>query len=313
VDDVALRFGGVVALDRMSIRVRPGEIVGLIGPNGAGKTTLINVISGVSQPDAGSVRLFGNEVADLAADFRAAFGLGRSFQDANLFAGLTVKETIQVALGHRYKVGVIAAMLSAPWARATEQEVGCQADDVAAAFGLSAWSDALTSELSTGTRRICDLASQVAAAPKLILLDEPTAGVAQRDAEAFGPLVRRIRDLLDCSILIVEHDMPLLMGLCDRVCAMEQGRVIAEGTPEEIRRDPAVIASYLGTEEIAIRRSGMAEPIGASHLTGDHQAMPVLAVSQVLDVDGFGDGKSSTGSFNGADRKDRPQPSRRAP
>src|SRR5213075_3377599 len=116
-------------------------------------------------------------------------------------------------------------------------------------FGLGPWADSLTSELSTGTRRICDLAAQVAAEPKLLLLDEPTAGVAQREAEAFGPLLRRIRDELDCSVLIVEHDMPLLMGLCDRVYALEAGSVIAEGTPEEIRDDVRVIGSYLGTDE----------------------------------------------------------------
>src|SRR5438046_7878630 len=122
--------------------------------------------------------------------------------------------------------------------------------------GVRPWADARAAELSTGRRRICDLAAQVAAEPKLILLDEPTAGVAQREAEAFGPLLRQIRDELDCSILIVEHDMPLLMGLCDRMYALEIGRVIAEGTPDEIRHDDRVVASYLGTEETAITRSG---------------------------------------------------------
>jgi ABC-type branched-subunit amino acid transport system ATPase component len=114
----------------------------------------------------------------------------------------------------------------------------------------------LTADLSTGTRRICDLTVQVAGKAKVLLLDEPTAGVAQRETEAFGPLLRRVRDELDCAIVIVEHDMPLLMGLCDRVYAMVQGQVIAEGTPEEIRRDPRVVASYLGTDETAIARSG---------------------------------------------------------
>jgi ABC-type uncharacterized transport system ATPase subunit len=121
---------------------------------------------------------------------------------------------------------------------------------------LEDYADTLAGELSTGTRRICALASQVAARPRVILLDEPTAGVAQRETEAFGPLLRRIRDELDCAIVIVEHDMPLLMGLCDRVYAMEQGAVIAEGTPNEVRDDPRVVASYLGTDEIAISRSG---------------------------------------------------------
>ena len=256
VQGVHVRFGGVVALDQPDIVVRQGEIVGLIGTNGAGKTTLMNVISGVLQPDRGSVTVFGNEVVDLAPDFRAAFGVARSFQDASLFAGLTVRETIQVALAQRHKVGILSAMVSAPWVRGTERRTRLAADDIIARFGLVQWADARTSELSTGTRRICDLAAQVATEPKLILLDEPTAGVAQREAEAFGPLLRQIRDELDCSVLIVEHDMPLLMGLCDRVYALEAGTVIAEGTPEEIRNDSRVVASYLGTEEAAISRSG---------------------------------------------------------
>jgi ABC-type branched-subunit amino acid transport system ATPase component len=147
-------------------------------------------------------------------------------------------------------------MVAAPWVRWVERTSRADADAVIERLGLPAYADTLTSSLSTGTRRICDLAAQVAAGPKVLLLDEPTAGVAQREAEAFSPLLRRIRDELDCSILLVEHDMPLLMGLCDRVYAMEAGRVIAEGTPEEIRNDPAVIASYLGTDEVAVNRSG---------------------------------------------------------
>ncbi|HEX5268495.1 MAG TPA: ATP-binding cassette domain-containing protein [Acidimicrobiales bacterium] len=256
VEDVGLRFGGVQALAGASIVVRPGEIVGLIGPNGAGKTTLMNVISGVLQPTSGSVCLRGQEMVGLPAEFRAAFGLGRSFQDALLFPGLTVTETIQVALSSENRVGFLSASVGAPWARAADAETAARTRKVVERLGLSAWADTLTSELSTGTRRICDLAAQVAAGPAVLLLDEPTAGVAQREAEAFGPLLRRIRDELDCSILIVEHDMPLLMGLCDRVYAMEAGKVIAEGTPEEIRADPAVIAIYLGTDEVAVARSG---------------------------------------------------------
>jgi len=259
VADVHVNFGGVVALDDPDITVGAGEIVGLIGANGAGKTTLMNVISGVIRPARGSVCLFGSEVIDLPSDIRAAYGLSRSFQDANLFAGLTVIETLEVAIGQRHKVGVVSAMLAAPWVRASERRIRTEAEEIAARFGLEPWADARTSELSTGTRRICELASQVAARPKVVLLDEPTAGVAQREAEAFGPLLRQIRAELDCAILIVEHDMPLLMGLCDRMYALETGRVIAEGTPDDIRQNPRVVASYLGTEESAITRSGRAK------------------------------------------------------
>jgi ABC-type branched-subunit amino acid transport system ATPase component len=260
--DLSIRFGGVQANRDVSVAIGEGEIVGVIGTNGAGKTTLMNVISGVIRPRDGSVVAFGNEMVDLAPDFRAPFGLARSFQDASLFAGLTVRETILVALAQRHKIGVLSAMTAAPWVRRTERQMRREADDVLGRFGLTPWADARAPELSTGTRRICDLAAQVASKPKLILLDEPTAGVAQREAEAFMPLLRQIRDELDCSVLIVEHDMPLLMGLCDRIYALEAGSVIAEGTPEEIRNNPRVVASYLGTDQTAITRSGTLEPVG---------------------------------------------------
>jgi len=258
VSGVTVSFGGVVALQDAAITVGPGEIVGLIGPNGAGKTTLINVISGTLTPARGSVRVYGREVVDLPPEFRSPFGLCRSFQDASLFAGLTVTETIQVALAAANPTGFLSSLVHAPWASATERRTRARAQGVIDRMGLTQWARTLTSELSTGTRRICDLAAQVAASPKVLLLDEPTAGVAQRDAEAFGPLLRQIRDELDCSILIVEHDMPLLMGLCDRVYALDTGCVIAEGSPGEIRADAAVVASYLGTDDISIGRSGRA-------------------------------------------------------
>jgi ABC-type branched-subunit amino acid transport system ATPase component/ABC-type branched-subunit amino acid transport system permease subunit len=253
---ITKRFGGLVVLDGVSMDVRRGEIVGLIGPNGAGKTTLMNAISGNLRIDGGSVHLFGHDVSTLAPEFRSHFGLGRNYQDAKLFPGLTTRECLQLAASRRARVGVFWSMLGAPWVRWAERRSRARADEVLERLGLEPWADTLTSDLSTGTRRICELAVQLTAAPRVLLLDEPTAGVAQRDAEAFGPLLRRIRDELDCSILIVEHDMPLLMGVCDRVYAMELGQVIAEGTPEEIRSHPHVVASYLGTGEVAINRSG---------------------------------------------------------
>ena len=256
VRDLSLSFGGVRALHEASIEVGENEIVGLIGPNGAGKTTLLNAVSGVLPTHGGSIRLFGNEVTGLAPEFRAVFGLARSFQNARLFPGLTVTDTIEVALASSNRVGLVSSGVGAPWARAVNRRTRARAREVLERLNLTPWADALTAELSTGTRRICDLAAQVASEPKLLLLDEPTAGIAQREAEMFPPLLRRIRDELGCSILIVEHDMPMLMTLCDRVYAMEAGSVIAEGTPDEIRRHPMVIASYLGTDETAINRSG---------------------------------------------------------
>jgi ABC-type branched-subunit amino acid transport system ATPase component len=161
-----------------------------------------------------------------------------------------------VALTNSYRVGLLSSALSAPWARDAERQTRRDAEEILERLNLTPYADSLTSELSTGTRRICDFAAQLAMRPKLILLDEPTGGVAQREVEMFPPLLRRIRDELECSILIVEHDMPMLMGLCDRVYALESGRVIAEGTPSEIRNNPRVVASYLGTDDAAIQRSG---------------------------------------------------------
>jgi ABC-type branched-subunit amino acid transport system ATPase component/ABC-type branched-subunit amino acid transport system permease subunit len=258
-DGIELSFGGIRALTKATISVQPGEIVGLIGPNGAGKSTLINVLSGVHEPDAGRVYLNGVDVTDDPPELRAEAGLGRTFQAASLFPGLTVHEAVRAVLGVGARTDLVSSIIGAPWARNTERRIALEADELLARMGLTPWAHTLTGELSTGTRRICDLALQLAGRPKVLLLDEPTAGVAQRDAEAFGPLLRQLRDELDCAIVIVEHDMPLLMGLCDRVYALVLGAVIVEGTPDIVRNHPDVIASYLGTDATAIERSGPLE------------------------------------------------------
>jgi ABC-type branched-subunit amino acid transport system ATPase component len=262
VEDLQLAFGGLRALDHASITVSAGEIVGLIGPNGAGKSTLLNAVTG-ALPATGRVLLFGTDVSGLAPDERWAHGLGRSFQDARLFPSLTVAETLQLALRDGERAGFLAAALRLPWVRTMDRSSRARADEILDRFGLRPYAGSLISDLSTGTRRICDLAAQVAAHPKLLLLDEPTAGVAQREAEVFPGLLRRIRDELGCAIVIVEHDLPLLMNLCDRLYAMESGHVIAEGTPEDVRRDPLVIASYLGTNQTAVQRSNQQQPAAA--------------------------------------------------
>jgi ABC-type branched-subunit amino acid transport system ATPase component/ABC-type branched-subunit amino acid transport system permease subunit len=256
VEELSVSFGGIRALDEVALEVRAGEIVGLIGPNGAGKTTLINVISGLVESRRGVVRLGGVDITGRAPDARGTLGLGRSFQDARLFPGLTVAESVQLAVRDGVRAGVVSSLFAAPWARAADARSREEADRILATMSLTDWSEALTSELSTGLRRMTDLAMQIAARPSVLLLDEPTAGVAQREAEAFGPMLRRIRDELGCSILLVEHDMPLLMGLCDRIYAMDRGSILAEGTPDQIRHDPLVVSSYLGSDVAAIERSG---------------------------------------------------------
>jgi branched-chain amino acid transport system ATP-binding protein len=256
-DGVLKRFGGIIAVDHVNLQVRKGEIVGLIGHNGAGKTTLMDCISGFLAVDRGHVRLRGVDITDWAPHERAKGALGRSFQDALLFPTLTVAETIAVARErHLASRDMIAAAFQLPASYESELSVWNKVDELISVMGLSAFGQKLTGELSTGTRRIVDLACIIAQDPKVLMLDEPSGGVAQKETEALGPLLLRVREHTGCSLLIIEHDMPLLSAVCDRMVALELGGVIAEGPPSEVLSHPAVIESYLGTESAAINRSG---------------------------------------------------------
>jgi ABC-type branched-subunit amino acid transport system ATPase component/ABC-type branched-subunit amino acid transport system permease subunit len=256
---LTVKFGKRVVVDSVDLDVRAQETVGLIGANGAGKTTLMNAVGGFL-PSDGRVVLEGRDVSRASPPRRAALGLGRSFQHARLFSDLTVRETVQVALESGAHAGPVAVGLALPRARRFERAKRSQSDEIIAFLGLGAYADRFINELSTGTRRIVELACLVAVEPRVLCLDEPTAGIAQRETEAFGPLILRVREELHASLLVIEHDMPLVMGISDRVYCLEAGRVISEGTPEWVRRDQAVIASYLGTDEQAIARSGAAAP-----------------------------------------------------
>ena len=247
-------LGGRTIIDDVSVEVRSGEVVGLIGTNGAGKTTIVNAISGFV-PSSGLIELFGQDVSKMPAYKRARLGQGRAFQNARLFSSLTVRETLMVALESRQRSILIPSILALPPSPKHEGRKRREADEIISYLGLGRYADSLMGELSTGTRRIVELGSLIALDSKLMLLDEPTAGVAQRETEAFGPLIRMIKEELGASILIIEHDMPMVMSISDRIYCLEAGHVIAEGTPESIRSNPAVIASYLGTDERAIQRS----------------------------------------------------------
>jgi ABC-type branched-subunit amino acid transport system ATPase component len=262
VRDVTRRFGGVRALDGVSFDVRPGEILGFIGPNGAGKTTLFDVISGYTPADSGSIRLRDRDgelvdLHDAPTYVRSWQGLGRSFQDGRLFPGLTVDEAIAVALEQHVDVrDPIAATLHLPSVSDSEEKVRERVDELIELLALGAYRDKFVRELSTGTRRVVDLACVLAQGPSVLLLDEPSSGIAQREAEALAPMLRRVRDQLGASLLVVEHDLPLLGSISDRIIALDLGRVVAEGAPADVIEHPAVVASYLGTDEAAITRSG---------------------------------------------------------
>ncbi len=256
------RYGGVTALDDVSLTVKAGEIVGFIGPNGAGKTSLFDAISGFLETDQGRVLMAANdgEIYDLTSEppqVRARLGLGRSFQDGRLFPALTVRETIAVALECSVAVkDPIAAALYLPAVIDSEAEVANRVEELIEFMALGAFRDKFTHELSTGSRRIVDLACVLAHQPTVLLLDEPSSGIAQREAEALGPLMVKIRDQLGASLMVIEHDLPLLSSVSDRMIAMDLGRVIASGTPNEVVNDPHVVASYLGEDQAAIARSG---------------------------------------------------------
>jgi branched-chain amino acid transport system ATP-binding protein len=256
VRDISVAFDGLQVLTDVSLEVAPGEIVGVIGPNGAGKTTLFDCVSGFVE-SAGHVWVAGTDVTGLAPHRRARAGLGRSFQDARLYHSLTVLDTLRVAAElHVHHAPVAAAMAGTPRARRSEDEATRLANEQVEGLGLQPYRDKLVRELSTGTRRIVDLACVMAQQPSVLMLDEPSGGVAQRETEALGPLLVRVRDRTGCSILVIEHDMPLLSSVCDRMLALELGAVIASGTPKEVLEHPKVIESYLGTDESAIARSG---------------------------------------------------------
>ena len=257
---LAVSFGGIRAVDNTTFDIWPGEIVGVIGPNGAGKTTVFDLVSGFTPSAAGTITLNGRDVTAMSAARRADLGLGRSFQDARLFPELTVEETLAIAqerfIGSR---SVFVAALHLPMAADSEQHVAMRTHELIELMGLGDYRHAFVRELSTGTRRIVDLACLVAHRPAVILLDEPTSGIAQREVEALSPVVRRLRDEMGASLVIVEHDIPFVSEVSDRLLALEQGRVIASGPPSDVLEHPDVIESYLGTSGAAIARSGGTE------------------------------------------------------
>jgi ABC-type branched-subunit amino acid transport system ATPase component/ABC-type branched-subunit amino acid transport system permease subunit len=245
---VTVRFGGRVAVDHVDVRVGARELVGLIGTNGAGKSTLMNAIGGFV-PAEGRVEVLGRDVTDLPAYRRHRLGLGRTFQAARLYDDLSVRETVMVALEARDRSRVVPSMLHVPPSPRAERRKRAEADDILSALGLTDAAEQPAATLSTGTRRMVELAGQLALGARVVLLDEPTAGLSQRETEAFGPQLREIQRELDAAVLLIEHDMPLVMSVSDRVYCLEAGRVIAEGSPDAVRADPLVVASYLGADE----------------------------------------------------------------
>jgi len=265
VQELAVNFGGVQAVRDVSLDVRQGQIIGIIGPNGAGKTTVLDLISGYVRPTSGRVKLDGDDITALAPDARAVLGLGRSFQDARLFPAMTVRQTISTALERHVRVrDPIAPLLLSPAVAASERAVAAEVDELIDLMNLGAYADKFVGELSTGTRRVVDLACSLAHRPSVLLLDEPSSGIAQRETEALGPVLLDIRDKTGAALVVIEHDMPLICGVSDELVALELGTVIARGTPDAVIKDARVIEGYLGGSEEVIFRSGATDATKAS-------------------------------------------------
>jgi ABC-type branched-subunit amino acid transport system ATPase component/predicted MFS family arabinose efflux permease len=255
--DLSVSFGGVHAVNGVSLDVGPGRVLGLIGPNGAGKTTILDLISGYVLPTGGTVEVCGHDVTSWSPDARPRVGLGRSFQDARLFPSLTVVQVISGALErHIATRDLLSAALMSPATRRAERAVAARVGELIELMGLQAFANKYVAELSTGSRRIVDLACCLAHEPTVLLLDEPSSGIAQRETEALGPVLLGIRETTGAALVVIEHDMPLITSVADELVALVLGQVVARGTPASVVNDPQVVASYLGTTDEVINRSG---------------------------------------------------------
>ena len=251
---ISKAYGGIRAVDGVDLTVAHGEVVGLIGPNGAGKTTVFDLLSGFVGPDSGRILLGGRDITDFGPSARAELGLGRCFQDARIFPSLTVAQNLAVSLERHLLVrDHLAGALALPAVREQEDELAWSVADLVEVMGLGGYRDAFASELSTGTRRLVELAMAIGHDADVLLLDEPSSGVAQREVEALVPLLQQICADTGCAMVIVEHDIPLVSAMSHRLVAFESGRVVVTGTPAEVLSHPQVLASYLGEDKQAVR------------------------------------------------------------
>ena len=262
--EVSIAFGGVHAVEAVSVSVEPGEVVGLMGPNGAGKTTLMEMLSGYLTPRSGSVCLDGEDITRLSVHERARRGIARGFQDARMFPSMTVEEVLGVSLDRHVadRVDLAGMLFGLPSSRRAERWVRTRVDELTDRFGLAGYRDAPIAELSTGTRRVVEIAAVMGSEPSVVLLDEPSAGIAQAETDALRRILRGIQRDTAVTVVLVEHDVPMLMDLSHRIYVMDAGRMLAEGTPAEIARDPDVLEAYFGVRppEISAARAGDAGP-----------------------------------------------------
>jgi branched-chain amino acid transport system ATP-binding protein len=244
--NLGVRFGGLQALEGVDLEVRAGEIFGLLGPNGAGKTTLFNLISGVTPAGSGAVLWRGGAIHGLDPNRIARLGIARTFQNLRLFQSLSCRDNVLVGLHRQARLPWPDALLGTPRARRHHRQLQEQAQGLLELLEIGPLGDQQAASLSYGDRRRLEIARALANAPQLLLLDEPAAGMNPTEKEELRHLIRRLRDRFDLTVLIIEHHVPLMLGLCDRLAVLNFGRRIALGTPDAVRNDPAVIEAYLG-------------------------------------------------------------------
>lgn len=250
IQGVTKRFGGLTAVDDVSLSIEPGVIYSVIGPNGAGKTTLFNVLTGVYQPDVGSISWEGRRLSHLAPEWIARRGVARTFQNIRLFGAMTVYENVLVARHAHIKYNLVDAILRNRRFHRNEQHGSDKAHDLLSYFGFEDRAEELARNLPYGDQRKLEMARALALEPRLLLLDEPAAGLNPKETELMRDLIKKIRTDFSLTILFIEHHMKMVMSLSDKVAVLDYGKKIAEGSPSEIRNHPAVIEAYLGTSAI---------------------------------------------------------------